>query len=368
MTWWQRCFSSVDVITMPGDDAKSVALGGGAAQPVIRVSLSDFPIFDGSSAPERFIQQCERLAALGGISNEELQTIIAARCRGLALEIVEADGETADATGRLRAAFSAQSSELALSRLSAAVKGPTPALEYATLIKELVRGACPEFYDSVGRVKTICVRAHKAALYRHFLAGLSTPEKLLLSRQNVSTFDAALDVLRREEALMEAFGGEDRRAGDRVQWADREMMSDSRRDADSSPVDDRRRRDSPRRDRDRGRPSVERARRGPSPGGDSPERFRRSAGRSVGSPYAPAGRDSRSVSRRGDSPWAARRGDSRSVPRRDDTSTDSEEEWRPPRSGGGRDSPAPPGRARREVRCWSCRGYGHLKRQCPNGY
>ena len=74
-------------------EVKSDASSGTAAsQSVIPVSLSDFPIYDGSSAPERFIQQCKRLAALGGILNDQLQTIIAARCRGLALEVIEADG------------------------------------------------------------------------------------------------------------------------------------------------------------------------------------------------------------------------------------------------------------------------------------
>ena len=130
-----------------------------------------------------------------------------------------------DVTGRLRAAFGAKTSELAVSRLSSAAKGDAPVLEYATCIRELVRDACPEFYDASGKVKSICVPAHKAALYRHFLIGLSPQEKLLLSRQNVSTFDAALDVLRREETLVEAFGEEERRAGARVRWTDREVMN-----------------------------------------------------------------------------------------------------------------------------------------------
>ena len=369
------------------EDAKSATLSGTATVPVIRVSLSDFPIYDGSSAPDRFIQQCERLAALGGIADGQLQTVIAARCRGLALEIVEADGEVVDVTGRLRAAFGAKTSELAVSRLSSAAKGDAPVLEYATRIKELVRDACPEFYDASGKVKTICVPAHKAALYRHLLIGLSPQEKLLLSRQNVSTFDAAVDVLRREETLADAFGEEEGRASARVQWTDREVMNVGRGDMESpTPSGDRNREDSSRRERDR--PSVERARRSPSPARGSWGRSRAAAagGRSGGSPYAPSRGgprgsprrddspwptrrgDPRRAPRRGDSPWAARRGDSRPAPRRDDTSPDSEEEWRPGRPGGRRGSPAPPDRTRREVRCWSCRGYGHLKRQCPNGY
>ena len=371
------------MIAMP-EDVKSATTGGTAtAQPVIRVSLSDFPIYDGSSAPDRFIQQCERLAALGGIADGQLQTVIAARCRGLALEIVEADGETVDVTGRLRAAFGAKTSELAVSRLSSAAKGDAPLLEYATRIKELVRDACPEFYDALGKVKGICVPAHKAALYRHFLIGLSPQEKLLLSRQNVSTFDAALDVLRREETLVEAFGEEERRASARVRWTDREVMNVGREDMESAPSGGPSREDSSRREGDR--PFVERARRSPSPARGTSGRSRAACGRSGGSPGAPSRGGPRGSPRRDDSPWpargdprraprsggsrwAARRGDSRPAPRRDDTSPDSEEEWRLRRPSGRRGSPAPPDRTRREVRCWSCRGYGHLKRQCPNGY
>ena len=148
---------------------------------MVPVSLSDFPIFDGSSSLESFLQQCARLATLGGIDEVQLQTVIAARCRGLALNVVETDGDPGDVTSRLRAAFGGKCSELALSRLSAAVKGDTPILEYATLIKELVRDACPEFFDNTGKVKNICIPAHKAALYRHLLIGLSSYEKVLLS-------------------------------------------------------------------------------------------------------------------------------------------------------------------------------------------
>ena len=142
VTWWQ-CSGGIwpngdhSLIIMAGDNAevKSDASSGTAAsESVIPVSLSDFPIYDGNSAPERFIQQCKRLAALGGILDDQLQTIIAARCRGPTLEVIEADGAAADVADRLRTAFGVKSSELALSRLSAAVKGNTLVLEYATLI------------------------------------------------------------------------------------------------------------------------------------------------------------------------------------------------------------------------------------------
>ena len=273
---------------MDGKDDKSDAqsAGGQGAKGVRRaipVSLSDFPVFDGSSSPEPFIQQCERLASLGDIASEQLQTIIAARCRGLALNVIEADGEQVDVTSRLRAAFGAKSSDLALSRLSTAVKGDTPVLEYATLIKELVRDACSEFFDKTGKVKSICAPAHKAALYRHFLIGLSSHEKILLSRQSVSTFDAAVDALRREETLVEAFGGRDRRAG-QVRFEDRGVMDVECSEVESFGSGDRARRSSPgeprarhsspglSRCRGRDRPPAGPSRRSPGPARDSPGR------------------------------------------------------------------------------------------------
>ena len=113
------------------NEKKSDAQDAGApTQRVVPVSLSDFPIFDGSSSLESFLQQCTRLATLGGIDEVQLQTVIAARCRGLALNVVETDSDQGDVMSRLRAAFGGKCSELALSRLSAAVKGDTPALEY----------------------------------------------------------------------------------------------------------------------------------------------------------------------------------------------------------------------------------------------
>ena len=387
------------IVAMAGEDNKiDGENAGGAVRRAIPVSLSDFPVFDGSSSPEPFIQQCERLASLGDIASEQLQTIIAARCRGLALNVIEADGEQVDVTSRLRAAFGAKSSELALSRLSTAVKGDTPVLEYATFIKELVRDACSEFFDRTGKVKSICVPAHNAALYRHFLIGLSSHEKILLSRQNVSTFDAAVDALRREETLVEAFGGRNRREG-QVRFEDREVMDvecsgvESSGSGDrarrSSPGDPRARRSSPSLSRYRGRdrpPPARPARRSPGPARDSPgRRLGRSGGyggdsprppRRDDSPWPTRRRQSSFPPRRGGSPWTPRGGESPRPARRGGSpraarggsSSDSEDER--PRAGPGarRASPAPPDRARREVRCWSCRGYGHLKRQCPNGY
>ena len=52
---------------------------------MLRVAVSDFPVYDGSVPPDDFIAQCRRLASLGGIPDEQLSAIITVRCRGLAL-------------------------------------------------------------------------------------------------------------------------------------------------------------------------------------------------------------------------------------------------------------------------------------------
>ena len=50
-------------------------------------------------------------------------------------------------------------------------------------------------------MKKICSPSYDAALYRHFLLGLSVEERVLLSRQGVKSFSAAVDELKREELV-----------------------------------------------------------------------------------------------------------------------------------------------------------------------
>ena len=66
---------------------------GGRPAAVVSVTLADFPVYDGSVSPEPFIRQCRRLAELGGIPEEKLGGILAARCRGLLLRPTPAGGE-----------------------------------------------------------------------------------------------------------------------------------------------------------------------------------------------------------------------------------------------------------------------------------
>ncbi|KAF0302785.1 hypothetical protein FJT64_025152 [Amphibalanus amphitrite] len=168
---------------------------------MLRVGVSDFPVYDGSVPPDDFIAQCRRLTTLGGIPADQLPAIMTVRCRGMALQVLEGDGGQTDVTTLLQKAFGDKPPEAAAAQLSAAQKGTMPVLEYSVLIRRLVRGACPEFFGDDGAVKKICVPAHQAALYRHFLVGLSTEEKILLSRQGVKSFDAAIEELRREELI-----------------------------------------------------------------------------------------------------------------------------------------------------------------------
>ena len=88
---------------MPDKGTDSLAAGGGAR--AIGVSLSDFPVFDGNGCPDTFIRQCRRVAALGGIDEAQLSAIMAARCRGLALQAVENGGNAADVAALLTSAF-----------------------------------------------------------------------------------------------------------------------------------------------------------------------------------------------------------------------------------------------------------------------
>ena len=143
----------------------------------IGVSVSDFPGYDGSSSPEEFLRQCSRLAALGKITDDQLPVIVAARCRGRALAVVngiEDCGEklTLDTIkAQLCAHFgdADRSVEQATQDLSSLVKGALSAQDYGLKVKQLVRRACPEFFNEEGQVKKTCVPAYSAALYRHFL-------------------------------------------------------------------------------------------------------------------------------------------------------------------------------------------------------
>ena len=53
----------------------------------LRVTVGDFPFYDGSSRPSDVLRQCRRLAKLGGLADEKLCEIVAARCKGIAVFI-----------------------------------------------------------------------------------------------------------------------------------------------------------------------------------------------------------------------------------------------------------------------------------------
>ena len=363
----------------------------------IGVAVSDFPGYDGSSSPEEFLRQCSRLATLGRITDDQLPVIVAARCRGRALAVVngiEDCGEklTLDSIKTQLFAHFGDAVEQATQNLSSLVKGALSAHDYGLKVKQLVRRACPEFFNEEGQVKKPCVPSYSAALYRHFLIGLTTDEKRLLSRLKATTFDQCLSELTREEGLCSAEASGDV-AALRVRWrsldsAERESArgrwsaSPYRRGRWSSPVGG-----SPAGDRwrdargERASRSTEWERRGrwssPAAGAEGPAGRGRSASPRDGRLRAPTGRGW--TPPRGGGP-AARRGP---PPATGDGDTDS--------SDGG---PAPPGRARDgtrdrppdrgagtrgpggrferrrpgTVRCWSCGGVGHFKRQCPNEY
>ena len=380
-------------VIMPGTDTPGT--GGGSR--AIGVSLNDFPVFDGVGCPESFIRQCARVAALGGIDDDQLSAIMAARCRGLALQVVESSTDSADVADLLKSAFAAQQRpEAAAMQLSVIKKGSMSVTEYALQVKTLVRKACPELFDQTGSAKKTCAPAYQAALYRHFLTGLAPEERLLLSRQGASSFDAAVRELTREEEFAQLSaadsGGAMQSLG--VHWAD-SAVADGRPRARSASrelagtladveLGERRRcfqtrspgPASPRRAwRDPSRVSSdaerEERRRRSQPRSPSPASYRR-AWRDDPSDGGAGGRAARSVeesggSRRSDprrTGWRGRR-QSRS-PRRWSESEDEDE--MPARSGSRtRRGSAAPDRDRQQVRCWSCRGYGHLKRQCPNG-
>ena len=165
----------------------------------VSVSLSDFPEYDGSSDPATFIKQCRRVATLGRIDDKQLATILAARCRGLALQAIETKRDQGDIIDVLEDTFGAkQRSQAAATQLSTFKKLGMPVSEYSVKIRALVTDACPEMFDSAGCLKKICVPAYEAALSRHFLIGLAESERLLLSRQGAVTFRKAVAELMRE--------------------------------------------------------------------------------------------------------------------------------------------------------------------------
>ena len=348
---------------------------------MLRVAVSDFPVYDGSVPPDEFITRCRRLAALGGIPAEQLSAIITVQCRGLAFKALEGDHGQTDVPILLQKTFGDKQPGTAAVQLSTARKGSMSVLDYSVLIQQLVRDACPEFFDESGMVKKICVPSHQATLYRHFLVGLSSEERVLLSRQGAKSFEAAVDELKREEAVSSLNDDECRRSRG-VRWAENLAvrgacgggLTSSRRDlSPAAPPAWGEPRGSasclPRGDRslsprgpEWGQDETAAAwrRRGESPSARSPDRG------DIGAGLPPHRRRSRDCAlddwgRRPPSP-AGGRGAGRSDGQRRG-------------AGGPRDRPSArerrsaelAGERRREVQCWSCRGFGHLKRHCPNG-
>lgn len=370
----------------------------------VSVTVSDFPCFDGSTSAEDFLTQCKRLGDLGSLTPATLGKVIAARCTGRALQVVnELEGSTGGLTFEsisevLQSHFSARpTADQAAVLLSRLTKGSLSAREYGQRVKALVRHACPEFFSG-DQVKKICVPAYEAALYRHFLVGLSPGETALLSRMKATTFETAIKELVREETLTDYSGDGDTFSAAHVARGDRPAVrwaSPVRRDRPEEH--DWGERGSPPRERSRdsrARPSYRRPmdeEQEPdgcvSPGGrDESPRWRsggdrrwRDRGRSP-SGRPPTRRGARGPSRvsagRSPSPGGSRgadRGEERSRLRGDgsDRTGDFVEERRGGREGPAREgepyhSGSPAGRAG-VPRCWSCRGWGHLKRHCPNG-
>lgn len=368
--------------------------------------MSDFPAYDGSSPPDEFIRQCSRLATLGQIADDQLCVIVAAKCRGRALAVVngiEDGGEKLTLSTlqeQLRAHFGGtdRSVEQAAQSLSSLVKGSLSAQDYGLQIKRLVRQACPEFFDGTGQVKKTCVPSYSAALYRHFLIGLTVEEKRLLSRLKATNFENCLAELTREEGLQSA-DMTNMVTARRVRWNSldspghepargRWRVSPDRRgrwssSAERPPPGDRRRAGSA----ERVRRPTEWDRRGrwssPMPGRVS-ERGRSASPRygrwrtpPTGSrSWTPPHPDSPSTTRppaAGDSDTDSS-DDESTRPRR--TRDETRRDRMPGRRAGTRDAAPEAGdggggaRGRRAgtVRCWSCGGMGHLKRQCPNEY
>ena len=321
----------------------------------LKVSIADFPLYDGSVSPEDFLAQCSRLAGLGGISSDSLASIVAARCSGRALSVVN---ELEQRLGRLSMAqlttsltthFSAQpTAAQAAMQLAQLVKGRRKAREYGQQVRLLVRTACPEFFTKDGTVKNTSMPAYNAALFRHFLVGLSAEEATLISRLKATTFEEAIEELVREESLprTEEAASDDNwppsGSTGHVRWASPIRDESYRR---SGAAGDRYsfapRSASPTGRAQRSTP------RSASPGDRAaPPRAPRSA--------SPARRSASPDDRWGGGGWRPR-GDRRGA-------------------GGGAGAAAGPGAEEggddddRRPACWSCGGRGHFKRHCPNGW
>ena len=408
VTWWQRGCSTMAAVT---------------------VTMSDFPTYDGSGPPEDFFKQCTRLATLGGLPDEQLGAIIAARCQGRALSVVNGIEDSgcelslSSVKAQLKAHFGSASGsvEQASQGLASLSKGHLSAQSYGLKVRQLVRQACPELFGEDGLVKKICVPSYNAALYRHFLVGLSSEERCLLSRQKASTFEQCLSELTREESL-EAAEVTSAASAHRVRWDDLHGTSRDLASRQLSPVALGRSRGGSPGAGPRGSPVREQRRwgepddedserwerrsvtpergRGSSPvAGRSPSDFHRWQGRSPDRDMESSGRRRRSPSRWDGPGW--RPTDARRTGARSPAGSRSRERDRdaaPPGGGssrrggtrqpraGSRASPGRTdgGRAARDispdwddcvegrrsgiVRCWSCGGVGHIKRQCPNEF
>ena len=381
----------------------------------LSVAVSDFPTYDGSQPPGDFLRQCTRLADLGG-HKKDIAPIIAARCRGRALSVVnsiEDDGKDLDLTAikaSLESHFggAARSTGQAAQALAALTKGGRSTQEYALAVRRLVRQACPDFFGDDGQLKKICVPSYNAALYRHFLVGLSDEDKRLLSRQKAVTFEDCVSELTREEDLQQTevsspladrhvhWAGSD--DASRAECGSRSPVPQQHRERWRSPTyrpDD----DSSGDDEGRAPFQYRRDRRdSPSPGpGGSPAGGRRpswtwsraagaaadgrrrwltgragggtrgwrqsphrgaleGAGRPVSPGVRPGG---------GGSPGGAGYGSPGSRGGTNRGSPDFTEPRR--RRDESRDGDfAVEGRRSGTVRCWSCGGVGHMKRHCPN--
>ena len=143
------------------------------------------------------------------------------------------------------------------------------AREYGQQVRVLVRKACPEFLSKDGSIKNTSMPAYNAALFRHFLVGLSAEEATLISRLKATTFETAIEELVREELLPGATGPppEDSwplKSSSHVRWASPIRTNESARQ--SGEGDGGRYPSAPRRSGPDGR-TWPRAPRSASPGG-----------------------------------------------------------------------------------------------------
>ena len=385
----------------------------------LSVAISDFPTYDGSQPPDDFLRQCTRLAELGGHSDETVAKIIAARCRGRALTVVngiEDNGGMLDLTAIKTSLVShfggaTKSTGQAAQALAALTKGGRSTQEYALAVRRLVRQACPEFFAEDGQLKKICVPSYNATLYRHFLVGLSDEDKRLLSRQKAVTFEDCVSELTREEELQQSevastladrhvrWAGPDNPRPGRPQCDGRSSTPDQRRGrwrSSAGRLEDDSSSDEYQSGEDRG-PTPYRRGRGhspsPGPGGSSPSGRRpswtwsRAAGAAADGRRrwlsGRAGGDTRG--RRQPPQLGGRTGTGRHVspagrpggggspggggggsPGRSGGVNRGSPESHPRRDGSPNGDFDIEGRHSGIVRCWSCGGTGHMKRHCPN--